>query len=324
MSMRVNKLFRITLSVFFLSLPIIGYSQKQALYDWAMLRNYQPPVEVVQLASDTTMNDTMRRLFYVYRPSIEDKTIFNTSCRKNEQTIVLGCYVEGGRIHLFNVTDSRLAGVEEVTAAHEALHAAYNRLNRKERQDVDAMTASAFLQIRDNRVKDTIELYRKQDPSIVPNELHSILGTEVRNLPADLEAYYLKYFNNRLKIVGYFEQYEQAFTDRKNQIKAYDSELASLKMQIESLQKELDTLAKTISDERARLDALKISGNITAYNSGVNNYNRSVAGYNSKIDQLSSLISKYNEIVPKRNEIASEEQELVKAIDSRETVPARQ
>lgn len=305
-------------------MPVIGFTQRQDIFDWSRLRNYQPSADVMKLATDTSMNDGMRRLFYVYRPSIEDKTTFNKSCRDNEQTIVLGCYVDRMGIHLLNVTDSRLAGVEEVTAAHESLHAAYARLSRSERSDIDRMTAAAFAALTNDRVKGTIELYRKQDASVVPNELHSILGTEVRELPADLETYYKRYFTDRLKIVGFSEQYEQAFTDRKNQIIAYDAELASLKAQIDSLQTDLERLASALSAQRAQLDSQRSSGNITAYNNGVSSYNRNVVTYNQKIDELTTLVAKFNDIVPKRNEIASEEQELVQAIDSRETVPARQ
>lgn len=321
--MSLKKPFKLLATIALILLPIVGFLQRQEIFDWMRLRNYQPPFAVVKLANDTTMNDDMRRLFYVYRPSIEDKATFNKSCRDNEQTIVLGCYVDRVSIHLLDVTDSRLAGVEEVTAAHESLHAAYNRLSGAERKNVDRMTSAAFAGLTNERIKNTIELYRKQNPSIVPNELHSILGTEVRNLPIELENYYKRYFTNRSVIVAFSEQYEQAFTDRKNQIKAYDAELASLKSQIEILQADLDQLATSLSTQRASLDGLRSAGNIPEYNSGVENYNRDVVVYNNKVDRLTSLVAKFNGIVPIRNDIASEEQELVKAIDSRETVPAR-
>lgn len=51
------------------------------------------------------------------------------------------------------------------------------------------MTAAAYEKLDNTRIKNVIGLYRKANAN-VSNELHSILGTEVRNLPSDLEAYY--------------------------------------------------------------------------------------------------------------------------------------
>jgi len=322
--MRARKFLSIFATLFVVLLPVVGFWQRQAIFDWVRLRGYMPSEQVASLATNTTMSNSMRRLFYVYHPGIEDKTTFNKSCRDNEQTIVLGCYVDRIGIHLLDVTDSRLAGIEEVTAAHEVLHAAYARLGTLERKEVDLMTSMAFSALTDQRIKDTIELYRKQDPSIVPNELHSILGTEMRNLPADLEDYYKQYFTDRSKIVSYSEQYEKAFTERKNQIVAYDAQLESLKTQIDSLQSKLEKSAASLSAQRAQLDAERAAGNIAAYNAGVSGYNKSVAAYNQQIDQLTALVAQFNDIVPRRNAIASEESDLVKAIDSRETVPGKQ
>lgn len=307
-----------------LAIPIIGLWQRQAIFDQIRLYGYVAPDSISQLATDTGMVASMRRLFYVYHPAIEDKTAFNKACRENEQTIVLGCYVNGQGIYLLDVTDSRLNGVEQVTAAHESLHAAYARLSSSERKKVDAMTSAYFATATDQRLKDTIELYKKQNSSVVPNELHSILGTEERVLPAELETYYSRYFSDRSKVVSFSEQYEKAFTERKNQIVAYDAQLSALIEQIDGLQASLTAQASSLSNERARLSGLKSSGQISAYNAAVPGYNAKVNKYNDDIDNLSNVITEYNDIVPKRNAIASEESDLVQAIDSRSTVPARQ
>jgi len=322
--MRSRKFKALLIFVISISLPLLVFSQRMAIFDWWRLRGYTPDPLVAQLATDTTMVDGTRRLFYVYHPSLEEKAEFNKSCRENEQTIVLGCYVDGRGIHLLNVNDSRLAGVQQVTAAHELLHAAYARLSTGERKKVDAMTRDAFAGLTDERVRGVIELYRNQDPGVVPNELHSILATEVRSLPAELEAYYAKHFSDRAKVVAYSEAYEQAFTARKNQILAYDAQLASLKQQIETLQKALDQQAAQLTAERAQLEAKKSSGDVSSYNAAVNAYNGRVVSYNRNIDRLTDVVNEYNDIVPKRNAIALEEQELVKAIDSRESVPGKQ
>jgi len=322
--MSKRKFFSLISTLLVVVVPVLAFMQRQAIFDQIRLHGYSAPDSVTQLATDTTMLPSTRRLFYVYHPALDEKSEFNKACRENEQTIVLGCYVEGKGIYLLNVTDSRLTGVEQVTAAHETLHAEYARLSTSERKKVDQMTAAAFAGLTDQRIKDTIELYRKQDASVVPNELHSILGTEVRNLPADLENYYKQYFSDRSKVIAYSEQYEQAFTERKNQIIAYDDQLSALKEQISNLQASLTTQAAELSGERDRLNSLKSSGQVSAYNAAVPGYNAKVNSFNQSIDTLTGLINQYNDIVPKRNAIASEESDLVQAIDSRSSVPAHQ
>jgi hypothetical protein len=282
--MSKKKYLGIAATAILVAMPVLVIWQHQAVYDSFRLRGYVAPDKVVQLATDTGMRDLTRRIFYVYHPSIEDKAPFNKNCKSSEQTIVLGCYVDGKGIYLLSVTDDRLNGVEQVTAAHETLHAVYARLNSKERAKVDVMTAEAFSKLNDQRIKDTIDLYKKQDPSVVPNELHSILGTEVRLLPADLEAYYSRYFSNRTKVVGFSEQYEQAFTDRKNQIVDYDAQLLSLKTEIDNLQSSLSKQATTLSSERERLGKLRSNGQIDAYNAAVPGFNQKVNTYNQDVD----------------------------------------
>ena len=322
--MKTRRLTNAFATLVILAVPSVGYLQRQAFFDEFRLHGYVASSDISQLATDTSMLPSMRRLFYIYHPELQEKVAFNSSCRDNEQTIVLGCYVDTRGIYLLNVTDSRLTGVEQVTAAHETLHAAYARLSQNEQKKVDAMTMSYYATVTDQRLKDTIELYKKQDTRIVPNELHSILGTEVRTLPGDLEQYYKRYFADRSKVVSFSEQYEKAFTERKNQIVAYDAQLSSLKEQINALQNTLTTKATQLSAERQRLSGLKLSAQTSEYNQAVPGYNAMVNRYNDDIDSLSGLIAEYNDIVPKRNAIASEESDLAKAIDSRSSVPARQ
>jgi chromosome segregation ATPase len=300
-----------------LALLVGVWLQRQAIYDWWRLRDYAPPAAIVKLADNTTMNDYARHVFYVNHPKLEDKSSFNDHCRDSEFSIILGCYVERQGIYIYDVTDERLSGIEEVTAAHELLHAGYDRLSKNEQERIDELTAKAFANVTSKRVRETVENYRKHDPSIVPNELHSILATEVKDLPPELEQYYKKYFTNRVAIVKYSEQYENEFESRKAKVEAYDAQLAKLKEQIESNQDSLEQLSSELQTERARLNQLLTAKDYEAYNAGVSSFNAKVSAYNTKASTTRDLIEQYNQIVATRNAIALEEQSLVKAIDSR-------
>jgi len=241
---RLKRLFSFVSTLLLITLPVVGWTQRQNLYDSWRLHGYQPPAAVAQLATDTTMSDKTRRLFYVQHPALEDKATFSFRCRSGEKTIVLGCYIAGEGIYLSNVTDARLAGVVQVTAAHETLHAAYDRLGRTDKDHVNQLIDQAYAQVTDQRIRNTIEDYRKNGADTV-NELHSILGTEVRALPAELEQYYARYFTNRLAVVAYSEAYEQAFTERKQKIIEDDQALAALKQQIDGAEASLDGRARS-------------------------------------------------------------------------------
>jgi predicted nucleic acid-binding Zn-ribbon protein len=298
-------------------LTFFGLAERQNIEDWWRLRDYTPPKQVQDLASATKMNDEGRKLFYVYEPALNDKTAFNQNCTDSEKTLVLGCYVSKQGIYIFDVTDERLAGIEEVTAAHEMLHVAYERLSNRERRWVDNMVVNAFKDVTNERIKTTVQQYREKDPSVVPNELHSILATEVRNLPDELDVYYRRYFTNRSAVVDLSERYEKAFTEREAKVASYDKQLSELKKQIDTLEKSLEERLAKLNAEKSRMDTLLAQKQYDSYNAAVPSFNAQVRSYNSAAAEARKLIEDYNQMVGNRNAVASEENELIKAIDSR-------
>lgn len=312
---RIN--YTIILSVLFWGMVLVALFNKQAIFDWWQLRSYTPSTEIAQLASSTTMNDSARRLFYVYHPSVEPKEDFNKHCRDGEFTIVLGCYIEGKGIYLFEVSDERLQGVKEVTAAHELLHAAYDRLSSGERDEVDAWTEAAFTKLDNQRIKDTIAQYRESDAASVPHELHSILGTEVGDLPKELEEYYAQYFTDRAKIVAYSESYENAFSSRQAEAKNYETQLDNLRKEVETANAELESDSRALEDEYAFLESQRDGADPDSFNEAVDAYNAAVRAYNQKVARTSSQIDEYNALYEQYQAVVLEQQDLYKAIDSR-------
>ncbi len=290
-------------------LAAIGWWQRLAIFDAWRLFDYQPPVAITALADNTTMTAAGRHLFYVNHPDLEDKTTFNQHCSSgasgSEQTIVLGCYINHSGIYLYNVTDSRLNGIEEVTASHEMLHAAYDRLGSNEKARINQLIQATYANVTDARIRSTIDSY-KQAGADVTDELHSILGTEVRNLPDALETYYKRYFTDRSKIVGYSEQYESLFTSLQNQAATIESQLTALKQNIDKLDSQL-------SNEEASLQAQRGSVNTAKQ---AQEFNARIDAYNSGVSQLNNLVAQYNSLIEKYKALSVQQQELFQAIDS--------
>jgi hypothetical protein len=274
---------------------------------------------VAQLADQTAMTTQARHDFYVNHPAIEDRSTFNNDCKSyGEQTIILGCYhgAQGG-IYVFKVSDARLNGVEQVTAAHEMLHAAYDRLDNKERTHVNKMLQDYYASsLSDERVRKTIQDYQKTEPNDVINEMHSVFGTEVANLPPALEEYYQQYFTDRSKIIGFKNQYQGEFTGRETKVEADDAQLKAYKKQIDDNQTRLDAQLSELQAMRARLDQARTSNDIATYNSGVPAYNTAVTSYNGLARTTRALIQEYNQLVQERNALAFEVNSLAQAINS--------
>jgi hypothetical protein len=315
--MKASRLFSGLFSLLLVGSSLTLYVHRQDVLDWLVLRNYEPSPAIVRLATAASLSDEGRRLFYVHDPSLLDKANFQGVCGDNEATIVLGCYISNGKIYVFDVEDERLQGVEEVTAAHEMLHAAFDRLSGDEKERITSLLEATFAGIDDERLLSTIATYRDRDPSVVPNELHSILGTEWRELPPELEEYFSQYFLDRFAVVEKAEAYESEFSSRKDQISAYDTQLNGLSASIVQKRADVNQLNNALKTEADQLDQKRSDPEV--FNAAVPVYNGLVRSYNAEIESLRVLISQFNAIVAERNEIATQERELVEAIDTRAT-----
>ncbi len=300
-----------------LLLTVVG--NLQAISDYVRLYGYEAPSSIAALAADTTMTAQARRVFYLNHPEVDDRDAFNKACTsRGEQTIVLGCYHSKDRgIFVFDVADDRLPGVEQVTAAHEMLHAAYDRLGTKERKSVNTQLQDFYdNHVTDSRIRDTVAAYQKSEPNDVVNEMHSIFATEIAQLTPELEAYYQRYFTDRSKVVRLADSYQAEFTSRQNQVASYDTQLATLKAQIDNNSSTLRQQETAISGQRKQLETYRSSGQTAAYNAAVPDYNTDVDAYNRLVQQTQTAITTYNQLVVKRNSIAMEVRQLTQSISS--------
>lgn len=298
----------------------VAAAERQNIYDWVKLQGYQAPVAIASLAREDTMTAYGRKIFYVNHPQLDDKSVFAGKCPNNggEQTIVLGCYRSGeAGIFLLSVSDPRLNGVEQVTAAHEMLHGAYERLSDKDRQQVDTMLLDYYNHdLHDQRIKDTIAAYKKSEPHDVVNEMHSVFGTEVAQLPSGLEQYYKRYFTDRPQIAAFAAQYQSEFTSRQAVVAQDDARLASLKAQVDAQEADLRSKQSQIDVMQTQLLAKKNGGDIDGYNAGVPVYNGLIDAYNAEVATVRSLVDQYNQLVNERNAVALEENQLTKALST--------
>jgi hypothetical protein len=254
------------------------------------LMNYNPPSEVSRLATQANMSDEGRKVFYLTTPTIEAKKVGLKLCSSSdaEKTITLGCYVSGKGIFIQKVTDERLAGTMQVTAAHEMLHAVYHEhLSGSERTEIDRELLRVFDNLNNPRLKKLIQIYRDRNPSHVSSELHSFLGTEVADLGPKLEQHYGKYFVDRVKLVAMAQQKDQLFAGIENKAGGIDQQLKTLKTQIDNREQTLRemTMAGLVTEDQKRL----YNAHVQALHEETEYYNQLVGTYNGLSSEGSSL-----------------------------------
>lgn len=282
-SKRISSLYGWLVAVVLLVMAGFMWFERQYIIDSIQYYQYTPSSQVKEISDRTGLTDKSKFIFYASHPSVEDKDAFNEHCERREATSpILGCY-GGQRIYIYDITDDRLDGIKEVTAAHELLHAVYERLSPSEKERINTLLQDAYDNLADVELKERMQYYEENEPGEHYNELHSIIATEFPNIGSELDEYYAQYFANRRAIVDLHAKVEKQFSEL--------SEEAS------GLVKKINALA------------VQINADTQEYNSGVKTLNQRVAAFNVKAQQAGGFASQY-EFSSVRSELESERSRL--------------
>lgn len=293
---------------------------RQYVVDQLSVWQYQPSSEVVKLAERSGMNDHGKFYFYASKPAIEPAQEFNQECdRKEEGTAILGCY-NGQNIYIYNVSNDKLDGIKEVTAAHEMLHAVYVRLGNGEKKALDALLEDEYSKLKDDsEFAERMAFYARTEPGERDNELHSVIGTEVAHVSPQLEAHYRQYFASRTKVVALHEQYAKVFDELKSKGATLSNELTELgdKIERESAQynDDVSRLNGDISDFNSRADGGGFS-NQAAFESERASLVARAEELDGRRDAINADITRYNSLRQELAAVSSQSQALNRSIDS--------
>lgn len=278
---------------------------------------YDEPVEVAQARENIELTETGKRIFLATKPALETAENFNNHCRNQREDVsLLGCYTSG-KMYVYDVPAGELEEVEEVTMAHELLHAVWARMNRREREEIGAM-------LEDYQAKNAEwaenEL-RYYDEKERLEELYTRVATKVRDLPVGLEGHYEKYFENRLKIVDYYENYRAPFEER--QVKCLE-----LKTKTDELSTEIERERAEYTGATERLTQAVDDFNECAATAGCFNSDESFQRERQKLEdenvrlqaereELNDKIEIYNNMVREYEQYRLELGELSDMINSK-------
>lgn len=249
-------------------------------------------------------------IFAATSPSLLTNPAFSEACNRHEDISSLGCF-DGKTIKIFDVKEARLEGLMASTAAHEMLHAAYKKLSRAEKTRIDGLITKALPHIQNPDVLTKFAEYKKRDPTVMASEYHSIIGTEIENLPTELEAHYGRYFRKRAAVVALTQEFYDELRSRKKTIALTDSELDKRREDIELRMKLLKTRQSHLDVLRKNLDAAE---NSTRDN--VESYNQLVEKFNKELRDLRQQTDEFNKMARERNQKAIESQKLYESLNS--------
>ena len=137
-----------SLVIVIITLSIVTLLYGYRIYDYFAAQAFTPSAEVGAIHDSLRLTDQASNILYASQPKLQSGEDFNQSCKSTERTAaILGCY-HLSRIYVYNITNAELVGANEVTTAHEMLHAAYERLNVFERTHVDQMVNDEYQRVK--------------------------------------------------------------------------------------------------------------------------------------------------------------------------------
>lgn len=310
----------IIISILLITSSILIIFYRQHIIDQITVWQFHPTTEIASLASSGGMNSNGKFIYYASQPKLDSSSNFNKVCNRVENTTsILGCY-SNSKIYIYDVTNAKLDGIREVTAAHEMLHAAYQRMSSDEKTKINALLQIEYKKLANNKdFTDLIAYYDRAEPGERDNELHSVIGTEVANIDPALETYYTQYFSDRSDTVTLYAKYSSVFQDLTDRANALVKQLNALAASIPNGSSEYNLDIKTLNADITSFNKRAESGGFSSqaqFNSErsvlltrISNINLVKSGINSDIEKYNSLLAEYNTI-------ATESKKLYNSIDS--------
>ena len=305
---------------FLISLMIISVFLCAYIFqDEFKARDFVLTGDLSTITNSLKLTDRANLILRAAHPALQEKEDFNRNCNSHSQEIyVLGCYREDqDRLYVYNVNSSELPGVREVTTAHEMLHAAYHRLLFWEKLDLKDQLQSVYDHLpADSDLRTSMQNYH---PDEFYDELHSRIGTEVKDLPTPLERYYQRYFTDRQLIVKFNEQYHNVFTELQRQTDRLKESIEVKKQSIENKTKEYQTQKQQLNEVISNFNSRAARGDFSSQ-SDFNTKRQSIVSridaLNREYDQLTQAIEELNSEIAKYTQSIYHNNDLIDQINS--------
>jgi hypothetical protein len=308
------------ISIITVGLAIWLFLNRQLVLDQLSVWSYQPTASVQAINDKVKFTDKGLFTFYATQPVVAEPSEFNDKCPRREAgSPILGCYTPEDRIYVFNMTNERLEGMKEVTAAHEMLHAAWQRMSEEERTRIGGLLSAAYEKGASPELRERMEYYQRNEPDAITNELHSILGTEVANLGNELETYYQQFFQDRQRILDLHAKYDAVYKSLYTRADELYTTMQTLSSSIEARSGAYDKSVNQLSADIDSFNARANNGDFdspSVFNSERAALVRRSAQLDAQRDAINRDIATYGQMYEEYQTIASQIEVLNSSIDS--------
>lgn len=284
---------------------------RQWLEDWWRGKDYQPVGEMLQIRDSLGLTERGEFLFRASTPKLAESDEFNATCRtaEDEEIAVLGCYTDKN-IYVYNITSAELDGIKELTTAHELLHAVWDRMSEEERDEL----ATALRRVSDGADEHFQEELMTYDESQRQEELFVRAGTEIMNVPTELEKIYAEVFKDQDAVVAFYNKYIAVFRAMEAEMDALETEMSTVGAEIESASNEYEKRMGQLNADIMSFNAcaevagcFKTNEEFYARRGGLLAEQGELSAMydriNQLIDEYNGLVAKYNADVTKTNKL---------------------
>ncbi len=292
---------------------------RQLVRDTVAVMMYQPSQEILAINERVGLTDKGEFSFYSAEPEVAGADTFNEDCPRQEpDSPILGCYVNG-RVFIFDITNPQLDGIEEVTAAHEMLHAVWDRTSDEKRAALRPLLLAAYEKGASPELRERFTYYERSEPDQLDNELHSIIATEIMDVGSELETYYQQFFTDRTAVVSLHLKYSTVFAGLKAQTDSLYEELAALSAQIDE---DVATYEAAVAQLSADMNSFNQRANDGSFSSTAQfNAERATLlarsnAVNAQYNQINQNVQLYNQKQALYEQLGTEMEALNKSVDS--------
>ena len=287
------------------------------IYDWFRGITYQPNAEMAGIRGKLNLTGRGEFLFNATQPELNEADAFNANCRQDESEVaVLGCYT-AGNIYVYNITDAKLDGIRELTAAHELLHAVWARMGSTEKEDLKPILQQVY-QNNLSVLKDDIETYTDDERV---EEIFVRAGTEIKKLPDTLEKYYAEIFDDQDAVVDFYESYIAVFREIKMKMEGLASEIEVLRDSINVKMTEYENKVNQLEVDITRFNNCAETAGCFATEAEFYVQRNTLVARENELnllnDEINNMIDNYNLKVDEYNADALESRKLQNMINSK-------
>lgn len=288
--------------------------------------SYTPSAPISALLKRIPLTEHGAVIFQASRPELSSREHFNQSCHSHHAEIsILGCFTKN-RIYLYQIDAAKhgLDGIIESVAAHELLHAAWQRLPAWEHHALSQQLDLVYHQ-HQTHLATALAGYPEDE---FWDELHSRVGTEIADLPPALEQHYARYFKDQDAVVGFYQNYSQPFLQLSRQAEILLAQINHAHTQIEVATKAYYSGVEKLNQSIDQFNTCIHTSNCFATVSAAHSRRQALLNAQSSLQEdytkLSQDIDQYNQLVDQYNQNVLRSQTLERAINSNAIPPSSQ